>query len=123
MNANELVILNQLLASRQPNHGLPRPFYYDELLYQAEMEAIWRQGWLFAGHSCQIPKPADYFLYAVEGDSVIVVRADDGRVNALFNVCRHRGSVICQDAEGSVIRFICPYHQWTYDRNGHLLLQ
>ena len=123
MNANELVILNQLLASRQPNHGLPRPFYHDELLYQAEMEAIWRQGWLFAGHSCQIPKPGDYFLYAVEGDSVIVVRADDGRVNALFNVCRHRGSVICQEPEGSVIRFICPYHQWTYDRNGHLLLQ
>jgi nitrite reductase/ring-hydroxylating ferredoxin subunit len=123
MNATELAILKNLLESRQPNHGLPRQFYHDELLYRAEMEAIWRGGWLFAGHSCQIPKPGDYFLYDVEGDSVIVVRGDDGRVNALYNVCRHRGSVICQEAQGSVKRFVCPYHQWTYDRSGNLLLQ
>ena len=112
-----------MLDSRQPNHGLPRPFYHDELLYQAEMEAIWRRDWLFAGHSCQIPEPGDYFLYDVEGDSVIVVRGDDGRVNALFNVCRHRGSMICQETQGSAKRFVCPYHQWTYDRSGRLLLQ
>jgi Rieske 2Fe-2S family protein len=123
MNANELTTLNNLLDSRQPNHGLPRQFYHDELLYQAEMEAIWRQDWLFAGHSCQIPKPGDYFLYNVEGDSVIIIRADDGQVNALHNVCRHRGMVICQQQEGSIRRFVCPYHQWTYDRSGYLLLQ
>jgi Rieske 2Fe-2S family protein len=123
MNTNELNTLNSLLDSRQPNHGLPRQFYHDELLYQAEMEAIWRQDWLFAGHSCQIPTPGEYFLYNVEGDSVIVIRGDDGQVNALYNVCRHRGSVICQEQQGSVRRFVCPYHQWTYDRSGHLLLQ
>ncbi len=123
MKESELAELRELLDSRQPNHGLPRPFYHDELLYQAEMEAIWRHDWLFAGHSCQIPQPGDYFLYDVEGDSLIIVRGDDGRLNALFNVCRHRGSVICQEPEGSIRRFVCPYHQWTYDRSGHLLLQ
>lgn len=123
LNADEISTLKALLDSRQPGHGLPRPFYHDELLYRAEMDAIWRQGWLFAGHSCQIPKPGDYFLYNVEGDSVILLRGDDGKVNALYNVCRHRGSVICQEAEGSVKRFICPYHQWTYGRSGNLLLQ
>jgi Rieske 2Fe-2S family protein len=123
MNTDELNTLNSLLDSRQPNHGLPRQFYHDELLYQAEMEAIWRQDWLFAGHSCQIPTPGEYFLYNVEGDSVIVIRGDYGQVNALYNVCRHRGSAICQEQQGSVRRFVCPYHQWTYDRSGHLLLQ
>ena len=83
MNASELTTLNNLLESRQPNYGLPRPFYHAELLYQAEMEAIWRQDWLFAGHSCQIPKPGDYFLYSVEGDSAIIICGDDGRVNAV----------------------------------------
>ncbi len=35
---------------------------------------------------------------------------------------RHRGSIICEQAEGNVKRFICPYHQWTYALDGHLLL-
>ena len=123
LKENELSILKKFVDSRQPGHGLPRPFYHEELIYQAEMETIWRQGWLFAGHSCQIPNPGNYFLYEVDGDSVIIVRSDDGRVKAFYNVCRHRGSVICQEAEGTIKRFICPYHQWTYDRNGRLLLQ
>jgi len=122
LTGNERLTLRELIASRQPGHGLPRPFYHDELLYKAEMEGIWRRGWLFAGHSCQIPNPGDYFLYEVDGDSVILVRQDDGQVRALYNVCRHRGSVICTEAEGHVKRFICPYHQWTYDRSGRLLL-
>ncbi len=123
MNESELASLRSMLDSRQPNHGLPRPFYHDELLYQAEMEAIWRHDWLFAGHSCQIPQPGDYFVYDIEGDSLIIVRGDDGRLNALYNVCRHRGNIICQEPQGSVRRFVCPYHQWTYDRGGQLLLQ
>lgn len=122
MNADEVDKLAILLESRQPNFGLPRPFYHEESLYELEMEAIWRQGWLFAGHSCQIPNPGDYFLYDIEGDSVIVIRSENEYVNAFFNLCRHRGSVICQRPEGNVKRFICPYHQWTYDRNGNLLL-
>ena len=123
MNASELVMLSNLLDSRQPHHGLARQFYHDESLYQVEMEAIWRQGWLFAGHSCQIPNPGNYFLYDMEGDSIIIIRGDDGQVTALYNVCRHRGMVICQQQEGSVRRFVCPYHQWTYDHSGRLLLQ
>jgi Rieske 2Fe-2S family protein len=122
LNANELSVLKNIIASRQPNHGLPRPFYHDDLLYRAEMEFVWRQSWLFAGHSCQIPNPGDYFLYEVDGDSVIIVRNDRGEVNAFYNVCRHRGSVICDAAEGHVKRFVCPYHQWTYDRDGKLVL-
>ena len=115
-------IFKDRIAARRPGHGLPRPFYPEELLYRAEMEHIWRGGWLFAGHSCQIPNPGDYFLYDVGEDSVILVRDDEGQVHALYNVCRHRGSVICEAAEGHVKRFVCPYHQWTYDRGGKLLL-
>jgi len=118
-----MLALKNLVDSRLPGHGLPRRFYHDELVYRAEMETIWRKGWLFAGHSCQIPHPGDYFLYEVDGDSIILVRGDDEQVKAYYNVCRHRGSVICQEPQGSVKRFVCPYHQWTYDRNGRLLLQ
>jgi Rieske 2Fe-2S family protein len=122
LRAAELLHIKHVIEQRSPGYGLPRPMYHDELLYRAEMDAIWRSGWLFAGHSCQIPNPGDYFLYDVDGDSVIVVRDKEGDVHALYNVCRHRGSLICEATEGHVKRFICPYHQWTYDINGHLLL-
>jgi glycine betaine catabolism A len=121
LNAAELMHLKQLVDSRRPGHGLPRPLYHDELLYRAEMDAIWRTGWLFAGHSCQIPKPGDYFLYDVDGDSLIIVRDQKGQVQVLYNVCRHRGSLICEAQDGNVKRFVCPYHQWTYDLDGHLM--
>jgi Rieske 2Fe-2S family protein len=111
-----------LINSREPWHGLPRPFYHDELIYQADLQAFWRKGWLFAGHSCQIPNPGDYFTYDVDSDSVIIVRGDDGQVRAFHNVCRHRGSLVCPQPEGHVHRFICPYHQWTYGRDGRLLV-
>lgn len=114
--------LKNLIASRQPGYGLPRAFYHDPDLYQAELDVIWRGGWLFAGHACQIPQPGDYFLYEIDGDSIIVVRQDDGSIKAFHNVCRHRGSVICENEQGHVKRFICPYHQWTFGRDGRLLL-
>ncbi len=114
--------LKNLIASRQPGYGLPRAFYHDQALYQAELDVIWRGGWLFAGHACQIPQPGDYFLYEVDGDSIIIARQDDGGIKAFHNVCRHRGSVICENEQGHVKRFICPYHQWTFGRDGKLLL-
>jgi glycine betaine catabolism A len=122
LSAAEISTIKERIASRRPGHGLPRPFYHEELLYRTEMEYIWRGGWLFAGHSCQIPNPGDYFLYEVGEDSVIIVRDDEGQVHALYNVCRHRGSIICDASEGHVKRFVCPYHQWTYDRGGRLML-
>jgi Rieske 2Fe-2S family protein len=122
LSPDEISTLRERISSRIPNYGLPRPFYHEELLYRIEMEYIWRGGWLFAGHSCQISNPGDYFLYHVGEDSLIIVRGDNGQARALYNVCRHRGSIICEAEEGHVKRFICPYHQWTYDRSGHLLL-
>ena len=122
LSAAEMLHLKETLAMREPGHGLPRPLYHDELIYRAEMDFVWRAGWLFAGHSCQIPKAGDYFLYDVDGDSVVIVRDNDGKPHALYNVCRHRGSLICDAPEGTVKRFVCPYHQWTYALDGHLLV-
>ncbi len=121
LSAAELHHLKQIIELRRPGYGLPRPLYHDELLYRAEMDGIWRTGWLYAGASCQVPNPGDYFLYEVDGDSIVIVRDKDGQLQALYNVCRHRGSLICDAAEGNLKRFVCPYHQWTYDLNGQLL--
>ena len=87
----------RLVASCQNGWSLPQAFHNDETIYRRDVEQIWRAGWLFAGHTCEIPKAGDYFTVPVDTDSIIVIRAEDGSIHALHNVCRHRGSMICHD--------------------------
>lgn len=110
-----------LVAQHRPGYALPRDFYHDAELYRGEVDAIWRRGWLFAGHSCQIPRTGDYFVYEVDTDSIIVVRREDGTVGAMHNVCRHRGSLVVTEPCGHRRLFVCPYHQWTYGLDGRLV--
>jgi len=113
--------IESLVSRCRPGWSLPGEFYADEHIYRHDVDRIWRTGWLFAGHTCEIPRPGDYFTLEVDTDSIIVVRGDDGAIHALHNVCRHRGSTVCTEASGRVARFVCPYHQWTYGLDGSLL--
>jgi len=90
-------------------------------VYRADIELIWRRGWLFVGHTCEIPRPGDYVTFSVDNDSLIVIRDDDEQIHALWNVCRHRGTQICSESQGRAGRLVCPYHQWTYARDGSLV--
>lgn len=110
-----------LAAEYRPGWSLPGPFYSDDVVYRADLERIWRTGWLFAGHSCEIPKPGDYFTLEVDADSIIVLRAEDDTIRGFHNVCRHRGSLICTESAGHAKKLVCPYHQWTYGLDGNLL--
>ena len=112
-----------LIARRQPGHRSSAKFYLDEDIYRAELERIWRRGGSSrATPAGALPEPGDYFTFEVDGDSVIIVRrrrrgacAPPQRLPA----SRHRRSV--RRAGGHVRRLVCPYHQWTYGRDGALL--
>ena len=113
--------LEALLAGCRPGRSLPGEFFRDQRIYQFDVERVWRAGWLFAGHSCEIPRPGDYFTLDVDTDSIIVIRGEDDAIHALHNVCRHRGSIVCAESRGHATRLVCPYHQWTYGFDGRLL--
>jgi Rieske 2Fe-2S family protein len=110
-----------LIAARRPGFSLERDFYFDPSVYRLDIETIWRRDWLFAGHSCEAARPGDFFAFELDGDPLLIVRGDDGTLRALHNVCRHRGSILCEAASGRVGRLVCPYHQWTYGRDGALV--
>jgi phenylpropionate dioxygenase-like ring-hydroxylating dioxygenase large terminal subunit len=78
------------------------------------------KSWLYAGHVSQIKNVGEYFLYEMDTESVIIIREDKDTVNALMNVCRHRGSRVCLQASGTQKLLACPYHGWTYERSGAL---
>jgi Rieske 2Fe-2S family protein len=113
-------VLADLLARHQPGFSLPRAFYTDEDVFRLDMERVFRRCWLFAGFACQAATPGDYFTFAVGDDSLIILRGDDGRLRALFNICRHRGSRLCTSDAGHCGKIVCPYHQWVYERDGLL---
>ena len=101
---------------------LPRHFYADPDFYRLELERFFFERWICAGRADQIANPGDYFTRALGDESVIVTRDTSGEIHALFNVCRHRGTRLCDQPEGRFVeRIQCPYHAWTYDLGGRLL--
>ena len=113
--------LTRLIAERKAGHGLPRAFYHDPDIYQRDIERIFLNSWIYAGHQSEITRVGDYFLFELAGESVIIVRSDEDTVHALLNVCRHRGSRVCLDTSGCSSRLVCRYHGWSYGLDGQLL--
>jgi phenylpropionate dioxygenase-like ring-hydroxylating dioxygenase large terminal subunit len=101
---------------------LPRHFYADPVFYRTEVERFFFDRWICAGRADQIAGAGDFFTRVLGDESVIVTRDGSGRIHALFNVCRHRGTRLCDRPEGHFVdRVQCPYHAWTYDLAGRLL--
>ncbi len=113
---------NYYLGLVDKSKGLvDRSIYSDADLYQVELERIFARCWNFMCHGSMIPNPGDFFLSFIGEDRVIVVRDNDGGVQALVNSCRHRGNAVCRAEEGHATSFMCTYHGWTYDLKGNLV--
>jgi Rieske 2Fe-2S family protein len=113
--------LSDLIGRHRPGYGLEQPFYTDPEIFATDMERIFQRYWLYAGHVSQIANPGDFFTFEVGPESLVVIRGRDQRINALFNVCRHRGARVCLEESGHAKRLTCPYHHWVYDCDGALL--
>ncbi len=102
--------------------GLPARDYYDDEVWQLERSTIFASTWFCLGRAEEIPNAGDYISGDVAGTGVLVVRGKDDVVRAFYNVCRHRGSVLCDPGVGSTkSAFSCPYHNWVYDLDGTLI--
>jgi glycine betaine catabolism A len=100
---------------------LPQRYYTDLAWFQREMEAIHFDMWLCAGRASRIPDAGDYFRRQIANASVIITRDEQGSIRAFHNVCRHRGTMLCQQDEGKFAgRIQCQYHAWTYKLDGTL---
>ncbi len=110
----------ELIARQPPGRALLREFYNDAPIFARDIERIHLRHWLCVGHVSRIPNPGDWFLFDIAGESLIVVRGRDQEIRALVNVCRHRGSHVCYEREGSSRAFVCPYHAWSYELDGRL---
>jgi Rieske 2Fe-2S family protein len=110
----------------RPNVGagattLAASWYTSPDVFAAEQERIFGREWLCVGREESLARPGDFFAVERAGESLIVTRDATGRVHAFFNVCRHRGTRICEAASGRFQGSMqCPYHGWTYGLDGAL---
>ena len=75
------------------------------------MERIFAGMWLGAGRLDQIAARGDFVRREVAGASVLIVGDGQGGARAFHNVCRHRGTRLCDVDSGTFAGSIqCPYH-------------
>ncbi len=112
--------IDRLVAAHRPGHGLSRPFYHDQDIYERDLERVFRRHWHCIAHESVIPNANDFEVFRMANEQVILTRHADGSIHALLNVCRHRGAEVCTKDKGNARVFVCPYHAWTYSNDGAL---
>ncbi len=114
-------LMQRLAADTRVGYSFDQEFYTNDAVFEADMAHVISRKWLLAGHVSRIPNKGDYFLFRVGKEQIIVIRESADSVRAFFNVCRHRGSTICQTESGNLPRLVCPYHAWTFGLDGRLI--
>ena len=101
--------------------SLPGWLYHDAEFFAAEQRAFLRAAPQVVCHESEIALAGEWRSLDYLGESVIVIRGDDGECRAFANVCRHRGSRLVDGPGGCAKVLTCPYHAWSYARDGRLV--
>src|SRR5579884_774802 len=96
-------------------------WYVSPNVFARERECIFGREWICVGREERVANAGDYVVGEIAGESLIVTRDGNGKLHAFYNVCRHRGSRMCEAESGRFGGSIqCPYHAWTYRLDGTL---
>ena len=106
---------------QQDTSRIPFWAYTSDDIHKQELEKLfYKNHWCYVGLEAEIPEVGDYKRTVIGERSVIMVRHSNDKIHVLENVCAHRGMRFCRKKHGNAKSFICPYHQWNYDREGNL---
>jgi len=105
---------------------LARESYIDRDIFIKERDILFYRQWATVGREEDVPNPGDYSLINFIGQSILLVRGDDNKIRAFYNVCRHRGSELIDSTSKDALcghfrkNIRCPYHSWSYKTDGSL---
>jgi carnitine monooxygenase subunit len=121
MHSSPLARIAPAAPAEADGQSLPAWIYRDAEFFERERAAIFRSAWQLVCHVNDLPRAGDYQTFELLGDSVIVVRGEDGALRAFHNVCRHRAARLLDGPHGHCgKRITCPYHAWSYALDGRL---
>jgi len=95
--------------------------YHSREFMELEWEKMWKRVWHVGGRTSQLQEAGDFVVHNFRHESVVMIRQDDGRIRAFFNVCQHRGNRLFWNDSGAMAGTIsCPYHGWRWAMDGSL---
>tara|TARA_B100000945_G_scaffold118833_1_gene94480 strand:- start:2104 stop:2553 length:450 start_codon:yes stop_codon:yes gene_type:complete len=94
--------------------------YTSDDFFAIEKEKIFAKSWVAVGCLQQVSKKGDILVTEVAGRSIIVIRSNEDKLRAFYNVCRNRGSKLLKES-CNIKSIRCPYHAWVYGLDGKCL--
>ncbi len=89
-------------------------------LAQREWQTFFKNHPQIIGLSGDLPEPGRYLAIDDFGVPLIALRDRAGKFRAFVNACRHRGARLVAPGRGEALKFVCPFHGWTYQTSGEL---
>ena len=101
---------------------LPGAAYHSDETYAIDQERVFYRNWIYVGRAERLERPGSWMRVELGSESLLIVRGKDEQIRGFYNVCRHRGSRLCDDEQGYARSHIrCPYHAWGYALDGTLV--
>ena len=114
--------LKQDLLAASPTTFFGASLYCDPALIAIEQTRLFKRTWLYIGDTASLFASGNVLVQEVAGTSLVFVRDPRGRLQAFYNVCPHRASLLCSQAGNhQLAHLVCPYHGWVYSLQGELL--
>jgi phenylpropionate dioxygenase-like ring-hydroxylating dioxygenase large terminal subunit len=120
--------LREIIANYNPSAPLneastpPASWYSDPRILELEQRTVFSRSWQLIARADQVTEAGQYVSFEVAGEPVVAVRGNDKVLRGFFNVCRHHAAAVMTKSEGKAENLRCPYHGWTYNLEGALVL-
>ena len=89
-------VASGLRAQLESGLTLPASWYSDPAVLALEQERIFKRSWQYVGVAADVAEPGQFVTCRAGDVPVVVVRGRDLELRAFVNVCRHRGSRLCE---------------------------
>ena len=127
---DEVTAMSRSARNGATHHGrgartsftLPSQYYTSPAVFEREKEAIFYRTWQYVAHRSAFAEPGDYVTLPICDQNIFVIKGGDGVLRAFYNVCRHRGHELAERVPAATCAsaIVCPYHAWTYEREGEV---
>jgi Rieske 2Fe-2S family protein len=110
------------MRSSYGQRGLTPKLSIDPNVFTLERERVFASHWQLIGFENSIVEQGQFFRSSFNGSEVVCIRDKRDRVRVFQNVCRHRGTLLCEEASGCFkTAMTCKYHGWKYGFDGSLV--